>query len=1036
MFFSIRRQLTLIICSLILLAMVSTLAISYSLISDDYEKKMHHNNSVMAESLASNISQFMQNAYNINQMLAEYPDVSNLDPVSQRELLEEMSWRHPFFQLLAFTKLNGDQTARSSGPLGNRAERWWFKKFMAERQPYISKTYYSLFSESPITTIVHGIYSNGQLTGLLMADIEVKKIQRMVENYNSGEGSYAYLLDGDGTVIAHPDRKQVAELYNYKTLKKKVLLRDANGNMIKDEKNNEITEESNFEVAASLQAIVAEVMSGKVGVGEYTDLDGEEYICAYRTISLPGASDPWSLIVVQKKSAVMAFMSYVTLKTSLVGIMVIAFSALLTVWFSRKITNPLLAIVHATNQIKEGDLAVRLTTNSSNEIDILAANFNQMVSELRQHRERLEELVEARTAELGAANQEMAAMNEELTIMNETLADTNFRLIEENEARRQTENKLLLRERQYQAITGLLTQPIGEAETDDFLKVILQNAVQLLGGMAGYIGLFDADGEKFYIHHAIGFETALTGDLQAAQVGMKGHVYATGDIFYVEDYRVYPQRIDDHCLSRISSVIMVPLKQAGKVKGVLMVSWKDAVHHISDEDLAGLRQFGDLASIALERDIVQKNIRQLAYHDLLTGLPNRASLTLYLEAELEKARAGKTAGVILFIDIDDLKSVNDNFGHSFGDNVIVSASRHIVAAVGETAFVSRLGGDEFIVVVPGENNREKAAQIADKMVDELCKEYEVALEKLHLSASIGLVVYPDDGDMLEDLLKKADSAMYAAKQAGRNCWRFYEPLMLKEAYEKMMLTNGLRRGLERGEFSLHYQPQFGAADEGIVGFEALLRWNSSEYGVVSPARFIPLAEQSGLILPIGQWVLQEACRFARRLSDIGKANIHVALNISPRQLMSEDFVTHVRTSIETAGIRPEQIEIEITESVFIESIEESVRKLCQLRDIGVTLALDDFGIGYSSLTYLRSLPVGVLKIDKSFIDKISSDEIQLQVVGTIINLGHTLGMSVVAEGVETKDQLAILTKIGCDHIQGYVFSKPLAEEAAMALLKQ
>lgn len=1036
MFFSIRRQMTLIICSLILLAMVSTLAISYSLISEDYEKKMHHNNSVMAESLAANITQFMQNAYNISQMLAEYPELEKLDVAKQQKLLVDTAWQHPFFQLLAITRLNGDQSARSTGTLTNRSERWWFKKFMAERQPYISKTYYSVFSESPITTIIHGIYANGNLAGLLMADIEVRKIQAMVENYNSGEGSYAYLLDGDGAVIAHPDRKQVVELYNYKTMKKKALLRDASGKMLTDDKNNEITEEINFEVPASLQAIVAEVMAGKVGVGEYTDLDGEQYICAYRTISLPGASDPWSLIVVQKKSAVMAFMSYVTLKTTFVGILVIALSAMLAIWFSRKITNPLLAIVNATNQIKEGDLTVRLTTNSSNEIGILAANFNQMVSELRQHREGLEESVEARTAQLGAANQEMVAMNEELTAVNETLEDTNYRLIEENEARRQTEGKLLLRERQYRAITGLLTQPVVEDETEDILRVILHNAVQLLGGMVGYIGLFDADGENFYVHHAIGIDTPLIREPQPAQIGMKGHVYTTGEIFYVEDYRIYPQRVENHCLSdSTSSVIMIPLKQAGKVKGVLAVSWMDVIHHVSNEDLAGLRQFGDLASIALERYFVQKNIRQLAFHDILTGLPNRASLTLYLEAELEKARAGEATGVILFIDIDDLKSVNDNFGHSFGDNIIVSASRHIVAAVGEAAFVSRIGGDEFIVVVPGENNRERAAQIANKTVGELCKEYEVALEKLHMSASIGLVVYPDDGDMAEDLLKKADSAMYAAKRAGRNCWRFYEPVLLKEAYEKMMLTNGLRRGLERGEFSLHYQPQFAASGKSIVGFEALLRWNSSEYGLVSPARFIPLAEQSGLILPIGQWVLQEACRFARRLADIGKENIHVAMNISPRQLMSEDFVEHVRTSIKAAGIKPEQIEIEITESVFIESMEDSVHKLWQLRDIGVNLALDDFGSGYSSLTYLRSLPVGILKIDKSFIDKISSDEVQFQVVGSIIELGHTLGMSIVAEGVETEEQLAILTQAGCDHIQGYVFSKPLTEEAAMGLLR-
>ena len=1027
MFSSIRKQLIIIICTLILLAMVSTLMISYSLISEDYEKKMLHNNSAMADSLASNIAQFMQNAYNINELIAEYPDLEKFDATKQQELLVHMTKDYPFFQLLAINNLQGDQLARSSGPLGNRSERWWFKKFMAERRSYISDTYYSLTSESPITTIVHGIYANGNLVGLAMADIEIKKLQEMVENYNSGAGSYAYLLDGDGAVIAHPDRKQVAELYNYKTMKKNVLVRDANGRMLKDGKNNEVTEEINFEVSASLQVIVEKAMAGEIGVGQYTDLDGEQYICAYRAISLPGRSTPWSLIVVQKKSAVMAFMGSIMLKTTFVGILVIGFSALLAMWFSKKITNPLIDIVNATNQVKDGDFAVQLTIKSSNEIEVLAANFNQMVYELRQHREGLEELVEARTIELGAANQEMLAMNE-------TLEDTNQRLNHENEARRKTENNLLLRERQYRAITGLLAQPADG--TEDILTTILNHAVQLVNAVTGYIGLFDDSGNHFYIHHGSGIDPARIMKPQTTAVGLHGHVYETGEIFCVEDYRIHPQRINDNMLDvSTSSVIMVPLKQEGKVKGILAVSWVDGIHPFNKEDLEGLRQFGDLASVALERDMTQHKISQMAFCDALTGLPNRAKLTLYLNEEMKKAHCGEATGVLLFIDIDDLKSVNDNFGHSFGDNVIVKASQHIVAAVGEKAFVSRIGGDEFIVVVPGENKRERAAQIASKVICEIYTEYEVAVEKLHMSASIGVVLYPDDGDIAEDILKKADSAMYAAKKAGRNCWRFYEPILLQAAYEKMMLTNGLHRGLERNEFYLHYQPQFATEGEGIVGFEALLRWNSCEHGVVSPDRFIPLAEQSGLILPIGQWVLQEACQFARRLADMGREDVRVAVNISPRQLMVEDFVSTVRRSIEEAGIKPWQIEIEITESVFIESMEDSIFKLCQLRDIGVILALDDFGTGYSSLTYLRSLPVGILKIDKSFIDKIINDKTQVQVVGSIIDLGHTLGLTIVAEGVETEEQLQTLRELRCDCIQGYIFSKPLGEEAATALLK-
>ncbi len=1034
MFNSIRRQLTFVTCGLILLAMVSTLLISYSLISEYYENKMRQNNAVMAESLAANITQFVQNAYTISQLIAEYPDLMQMESAKRWDLLVRTAERYPFFQLLATTDLNGYQTAKSSGILVNRAERWWFKKFIKERNPYITHTYYSLTTESPITTIVQGIYTKDQLTGVLMSDIDIQMIQKMVAAYHPGTESYAYLLDGKGVVIAHPDKRQIAEMYNYKTQKKKVLWRDVDGNVLLDEKDNEITETVDFEMSPSLREHVSRVMAGEMGSGDYIDLNGEEYICAYRTILLPGASAPWSLMVVQKKSAAMAFMEYAIWRTTLVGILVLSIAALLTIWFSRRITQPLLQLVHAANQIKEGDFSVQLSATAANELGILADNFNQMVDELKLHREHLEGLVTARTAELDAANQEMLAMNEELTSMNDNLLYTNQCLQTENEARRQVEARLLARDRQCKAITGLLARPVREDETDDILKTIIENAVQLMDAAAGYIGLFDAAGKTFHIHHGIGIDPSDIQKPYPATKGIHGQVYATGEPICVEDYRKYAHHTNDpHLGSATSSMIMVPLKQAEAVKGILAVRWNDGVRFISQEDLAGLRQFGDLASVALERDMIQKRIRHIAFHDTVTGMPNRAALSRYLEAEMAKTRAGETLGMILLINIDDIKSVNDNFSHSFGDMVIVAVGQKLVAAVGAEAFVARNGGDEFMAVIPGITSREQAAAIADKAMDMICTEYGITVETIHISASMGVALYPADSDMAEDILKKADSALHAAKKAGKSCWRFYEPALLQEAYEKMTLTNGLRHGVERGEFMLYYQPQFSAIGGHLVGFEALLRWNSSEYGFVPPARFVPLAEQSGLILPIGQWVLQEACRFIRRLADMGQDDLRVAINISPRQLLSEDFVASVQTGIEAAGIQPHQIEIEVTESMLIESMEETARKLQQLQAIGVRLSLDDFGTGYSSLTYLINLPVEIVKIDKSFIDNINETS-QLQVVGSIINLGHALGMSIVAEGVETEEQLSILRELGCDYIQGYVYSKPVPEAGAIELL--
>ena len=273
--------------------------------------------------------------------------------------------------------------------------------------------------------------------------------------------------------------------------------------------------------------------------------------------------------------------------------------------------------------------------------------------------------------------------------------------------------------------------------------------------------------------------------------------------------------------------------------------------------------------------------------------------------------------------------------------------------------------------------------------------------------------------------------MYAAKAAGRNCWRFYEAAMLKDAYEKLVLTNNLRHALERGEFSLQYQPQISLVSEKVIGFEALLRWNSQEHGSISPAKFIPLAEQSGLILTIGEWVFGEACRFARKLANLGQHHLHVAVNVSPRQLADADFVAMVRNHIEESNIQPAQLEVEITENVLIESLDDSTRKLEALKELGVTLSLDDFGTGYSSLTYLRNLPVITLKIDKTFIDKILEDKVQEGFIRSIIDMAHVLGLHVVAEGVESEQQLSKLKQFECDCVQGYVFSRPLPELSAL-----
>lgn len=466
--------------------------------------------------------------------------------------------------------------------------------------------------------------------------------------------------------------------------------------------------------------------------------------------------------------------------------------------------------------------------------------------------------------------------------------------------------------------------------------------------------------------------------------------------------------------------------------------------HSTMEDMVRLRTQElvtanhELIEEVVERREIEESLRQktaeihyMAYTDLLTGLPNWASLNERLKAELSGDCQCAACGSVLFIDLDDLKTVNDSFGHIYGDQLIIMASQRIREIVGGEVFVARTGGDEFVVVLPGNSDPREIEQRSHQLLQALAADSEVFGERFSISASIGIAIYPSDGNSVEEILKNADNAMYAAKRNGKSRWHFFEKELQTAMLEKLMVSNSLRYALVRQEMFLCYQPQVAADSRAIVGFEALIRWRSKEYGLVSPARFIPIAEQSGLIVTIGEWVLRQACRFIKIAAQHGSDAIYVAVNISPRQLAVSHFVELVEEAITEAGIKPDQLELEITENVLLNSMEDAINKFTKLRAIGVRLALDDFGTGFSSLTYLRHLPVGTLKIDKSFIDNILEDKVQAEIIDSIISMAHTLKMKVVAEGVEKEEQLQYLKEHQCDYIQGYLVSPPVIEEEAL-----
>lgn len=635
------------------------------------------------------------------------------------------------------------------------------------------------------------------------------------------------------------------------------------------------------------------------------------------------------------------------------------------------------------------------------------------------YQELLEQRVEERTQELTASNEELAALNQDL--------------IEEVTARRQIENDLLLREKQYHATVSLLTG--ATSDTEELLNSILREAIRLVKAPGGTIGLLNETSGAYVISHAAGNTFGATQLSHAAADGLFGELQQQEEVIHIPDYRQYAHRISHKYLDCVTTIIMTPLKQDGQMIGAFTALWSGDVHPVTVTDIEVLRQYGNLASIALEQARSRKQMTHMAYQDNLTGLHNRTRLMMQLEEEMARACCGQSAGAILYIDLDDLKLVNDNFGHSCGDGLIIAAGSRILETIGSEGFVARMGGDEFIVLLAGENRREQVAKLADRLVQELHGDFEVCGHQMHLSASIGVTLYPEDARSAEEIMQTADSAMYAAKAAGRNCWRFFENWMSEQAYTKMVLTQSLRTALERGELSLQYQPQWSLSPKAIVGFEALLRWNSPEHGKVPPDRFIPLAEQSGLILSIGEWVAAEACRFAAKLTKMGRPDLHVAVNVSPRQLESENFVPMLEGSIHNAGITPEQLELEITENILISSLDENIHKLEVLTARGFRLSLDDFGTGYSSLTYLRRLPVQTLKIDKSFIENAEPNSGQLDLLQSIISMAHVLKLLVVAEGVETSEQLALLESMGCDRVQGYCFSRPVVEADALGMLK-
>jgi diguanylate cyclase (GGDEF)-like protein/PAS domain S-box-containing protein len=506
-------------------------------------------------------------------------------------------------------------------------------------------------------------------------------------------------------------------------------------------------------------------------------------------------------------------------------------------------------------------------------------------------------------------------------------------------------------------------------------------------------------------------------------------------------YRELQERLHYEDRELFEASVRHAIKQGSDVQMDYRVVWPDgSVHWVANraqvhrrEDGRAIRMVGVAMDIT-DRKIAEQRIAHMAHHDALTGLPNRVLLRDRIQQAIAQAHRNGTQLAVLFIDLDRFKTINDSLGHQLGDRLLQSVASRILVCVREGDTVSRVGGDEFVIVIPEVEASPDASAVASKILEVLATSFHLHGNDLHVAASIGISLYPADGGDAETLMRNADTAMYHAKDSGRGNFQFFTQHMNVAAQQRLSLENSLRRALENDEFEVHYQPLFDLRDRSITGFEALVRWSPPDGPMIPPSEFISTAEESGLIVPIGEHVMRTALREANGWQQPGRPLV-IAVNVSANQLARSNFVERLRRAVEDSGIDPKQVELEVTEGVIIEGAGEAREAIDQIAALGVGIAIDDFGTGYSGLAYLKRLPIDTVKIDQSFVRDLTVDPDDAAIVTAIVAMARGLGVEVVAEGVETEEQLAELKRLGCHRAQGYLLARPMDAAAVVKLLR-
>jgi diguanylate cyclase (GGDEF)-like protein len=711
------------------------------------------------------------------------------------------------------------------------------------------------------------------------------------------------------------------------------------------------------------------------------DSSAHAYLSASSEIRLPEAfaAQMWHVVLTERIDAVLEPMVEFT-NTFLIVVGVSGLAVLLlSVSQIRRSVLPLEELQKGTRRIAQRDFTSRVTVTSNDEFEQLASSFNTMAVQLGRQFNALATAAEIDRAVLSATDAT-------------TIVDT-----------------ILARIRDVFPCS-VVSVTLGVPDGANALTSVIQ------------------DYESGLRHVArVGMRTP---DVQALLTGP--------EVLEVRSGATVPSYLEPLVELGATSFVILPLSYQRQLSGIIALGERFEVVP-SEEDRVQMRRLADQAAVALANARMLDQVRELAYYDSLTGLPNRLSYKERLAYALEQASRNQKLVAAFFIDLDHFSRINDTLGHEVGDQLL----RHVAARLRSCcreredevgpAFetlapeVARLGGDEFTVIMPGLHDPQDAAKLARRIISSFAQPIRVGTHEIFINASIGIAIYPYDGEDLDTLLMHADTAMYKAKEQGGNSYQTYSKSMTTTALQRLTLENDLRRALDRNEFEVHYQPIVDAYTGTVVGAEALLRWRHPELGLLLPSEFIPIAEENGLIVPMGEWILQTACLQNRSWQDAGLPRIRVGVNLSSRQLKRRLTET-VSRALQLSGLEPRYLSLELTESVLVNHHKEGTEALHALRAMGLHLSVDDFGTGYSSFSYLKHFPLDTLKIDRSFIREIAIHPDDAAITTAIIAMGHALGLRVIAEGVETEAHLSLLQKQGCDEVQGYLVGRPVPAE--------